>query len=92
MSTQLDVIGTEGRMRITRPYHPHVFGSKIILRTTRGRRTETTSKRPTYTAQLEAFRDAIADGADVPTGVAGAVTQIRALDRIYGAAGVAPRN
>jgi predicted dehydrogenase len=44
-----------------------------------------------YVYQLEAFRDAIRDGAPVPTDAAAAVSQMRTLDAIYQAAGMPAR-
>lgn len=91
LDMRLEITGTRGRLRATRPYHPQLPASKIVIRTVHGRRVETTSRRPTYTAQLEAFRDAVRNVTAVPTGAHEAVLQLRALDAIYFAAGVAPR-
>lgn len=91
LAMRLEIVGTNGRLRVTRPFHPHIRGSKILVRTHAGRRVEFTSRRPTYDAQLEAFRDAVMNITAVPTDPTAAVAQMTALDAIYTAAGMTPR-
>ncbi|BEL04079.1 Gfo/Idh/MocA family oxidoreductase [Actinoplanes sichuanensis] len=86
LGAELEVTGTDGRMRVSWPYHPHLRG-RIRIRGRHGDRSETTDRRSTYAYQLEAFRDA----RDTGTGPAEAVTQMRTLDAIYRAAGMSPR-
>jgi len=61
------------------------------VRTAAGTRSERTGLRATYDFQLEAFRDAVRGDGPVPTDAAAALTQMRALDAIYRAAGLDPR-
>jgi predicted dehydrogenase len=86
LSAVLEVTGSDGRMRVSWPYHPHLRG-RISIRARHGSRTETPERRSTYAYQLEAFRDARTTG----VGPAEAVAQMRTLDAIYRAAGMSPR-
>jgi len=86
----LTLQGQTGQIKVTRPYHPHQ-GSRIQIKGIDGQRTERTTRKPTYTYQLEAFRNAIQRGTDVETNCAAAVRQLQTLDAIYAAAGLQPR-
>lgn len=90
IGSSLEVTGTAGEMRVSFPYHPQI-GTKIHVHGAAGTRREHVNRRPTYTYQLEAFRDAIRDGAPVPTDATAAVSQMHTLDAIYQAAGTAAR-
>jgi predicted dehydrogenase len=90
IGASLHVIGTEGGMRVSWPYHPQLRG-RIRIHDRHGSRVERIDRRSTYVYQLEAFRDAIRDGAPVATDAAAAVGQIRTLDAIYQAAGMSAR-
>lgn len=89
-SAQLTIDCELGRVTVRMPYHPHqgglirVHGPKLYAR-------ELTSKRPTYSYQLEAFRDAITIGAPFPTDASAAVRTMSVIDDIYRAAGLQPR-
>jgi predicted dehydrogenase len=89
LAMRLDVRGTAGRMRVGTPYHPQM-GGRIHINGAAGRRVERPDRRSTYEYQLQAFRDAVRGGA-VETGAREAVTQLRAIDAIYRAAGLSPR-
>ncbi|WP_284980341.1 Gfo/Idh/MocA family oxidoreductase [Arthrobacter sp. fls2-241-R2A-200] len=89
-SMALVVHGETGQMQVTRPYHPHM-GSQVEVKGIAGRRTERTSRKSTYTYQLEAFRDSIRGKSEAETDCAAAVRQIHTLDAIYSAAGLQPR-
>jgi predicted dehydrogenase len=91
LGMKLEIHGTRGRVLVTRPFHPHVAGSQVRVWANGGRRVETTSRKPTYLGQLEAFRDAAVGGAPVPTDAAAALAQMRALDLLYATAGMPPR-
>jgi predicted dehydrogenase len=86
----LAVHGSEGRLRVSSPYHPQM-GS--VVRVDRGgiRTREGTTRRATYDYQLEAFRDAVRGHAPVLTGAPEAVAQMRVIDELYTAAGLEPR-
>jgi predicted dehydrogenase len=90
LSSSLEVVGTAGRLRVSSPYHPQL-GTGIHVRGAGGARSERADRRSTYAFQLEAFRDAIRDGAPVPTDAAAAAAQLRTLDAIYETAGMTAR-
>lgn len=90
LSMSLAVRGDAGSIQVTRPYHPHL-GSRITVKGIGGRRTERTSRKSTFTFQLETFRDSIRQKTGVETDCAAAVRQIQTLDAIYSAAGLEPR-
>lgn len=91
LGMKFEISGTGGRLLVTRPYHPHLAGSRIHVWSGGSRRTETTSRKPTYVGQLEAFRDGVIHGTTVHTDPPAAVAQMRALDGLYLAAGLQPR-
>jgi predicted dehydrogenase len=90
IAARLQVTGTDRRMSVSWPYHPQLRG-RIRIHGRHGSRVERADRRSTYVYQLEAFRDAIRDGTPVATDAAAAVAQMRTLDAIYQAAGMAPR-
>lgn len=83
----LTIKGEDGAMRISFPYHPQM-GTRV--NGTRDRPIEQTDKRSTHSHQLEAFRDAVRDGAPVATGAHPAVQHMRTLDDVYRAAAMEP--
>lgn len=89
-STRLDVVGAEGRMVVHSPYHPQL-GGRIRIVGAGGRRSEKPSRTPTYTYQLEAFRDTVRSRTPSPTGPAEAIGQQAAIDAIYRTAGMRNR-
>ncbi|MET0932272.1 MAG: Gfo/Idh/MocA family oxidoreductase [Mycetocola sp.] len=90
LSSYVTVVGSRGRLRVSSPYHPQ-FGSVLRIVSDGNRTIERPTRRATYTYQLEAFRDAVRSGAPVPTGPAEAVAQMKTLDAIYTASGMAVR-
>ncbi|WP_228373662.1 Gfo/Idh/MocA family protein [Demequina soli] len=86
----LTVRGDRGSLEVPFPYHPQMRGV-IRVRGTEGRRTERVDRRTSYWYQLGAFERAVRDGAPLGTDAVAAVAQMRALDAIYDAAGVARR-
>lgn len=89
-AAQLDVRGTDGRLRVTSPYHPHLRGIATV--TSDGvRRREPADRRSTYSYQLEAFRDSIDRGALNRTDAVSATRQLAVIDDLYRAAGMTPR-
>ena len=86
----LDVRGTRGRLHVDNPLLPQ--NSHGIELTVDGNTTrETLSHRPTYAYQLDAFVDGVRNGTALPTDAADAVKQMRIIDAVYGAAGMATR-
>ncbi|QIK65059.1 Gfo/Idh/MocA family oxidoreductase [Nocardioides sp. HDW12B] len=90
-----EIIGTHGRMTV-RGYVGPQGGSHLVVRSRhrgqeRVQRASFTRHPTSYAAQLAAFVDAVQHGAEVPTGPADAVAQMRAIDACYRAAGLAPR-
>ena len=83
--------GTAGSVRVLGPYHPQAFHA-VLVHTAEGRRLERFARRPTYSYQLEAFRDAVRSGATALTGPADAVANMRVIDAAYRAAGLEPRH
>lgn len=90
LGASLRIVGTEGTISMPFPYHPQ-FRKLIRVRGRDGKRVERVSARSTYAFQLEAFRDTVRGTRENETGVAAAVRNMRTLDAIYAAAGVALR-
>lgn len=86
-SARLTIDCDLGRITVKMPYHAHqggliqVHGPKLHAR-------ETTSKRSTYSYQLEAFRDAITAGGSNPTDPSAGIETMTTIDAIYLAAGL----
>lgn len=79
-----------GRVSVRMPYHAHQGGSIRVHGPTLHAR-ERTSRRSTYSFQLEAFRDAITLGKPYQTDAHAAVRTMGVIDDIYRAAGLQPR-
>jgi predicted dehydrogenase len=90
IASSLDIRGTEGRLRVSWPYHPQL-GSVVRIERSGVRTREHASRRATYDYQLEAFRDAVHGEVPVLTGAPEAVAQMRVIDALYSAAGLEPR-
>jgi predicted dehydrogenase len=84
------VTGEDGEVRVLNPYAPHLF-HRFVVRTGGRRQVERFPRRPTYSYQLEAFRDAVVEGAPILTGTDDAIANMRVIDAIYRAAGMRPR-
>lgn len=82
--------GDKGELRVTNFVAPHMF-NRLVVQTPQGKRTEHIAGDSTYTYQLRAFADAITNGTSVPTGPADAIANMRVIDAIYRAAGLAVR-
>ncbi|MGB8222174.1 MAG: Gfo/Idh/MocA family oxidoreductase [Polyangiales bacterium] len=80
-----------GEIRVLNPVVPQFFHSLKWRRTGGSWTKEKFPKRPTYTYQLEAFRDAVVDGKPFFTTTAEAVKNMRVVDAVYRAAGMRPR-
>lgn len=85
----IDLRGTQGRLRMFMPYHQH--NSRVRIEANGRKWSEVAHRRSTYSYQLEAFAAAVRSGASVDTGPVEAVGQLRVLDGIYRAAGMQAR-
>lgn len=88
-SIGLRIVGELGTVAVRSPYHPHLRG-RLAVRTAAGTRVELTSRRSTYSYQLEAFREAVRGDKPVETDAQAALEQMRTLDAIYRRAGLLP--
>ncbi len=84
------VFGERGEMHVRNPTAPQ-YTHRLAVRTAEGHRVEHLTRRPTYQFQLEAFRDAVAEGAPLLTPPADAVANMAVIDDIYRAAGLPVR-
>lgn len=84
------VRGSAGELRVLNPTMPQLY-SRFVVRTAEGRRREGFPRTATYRYQLEAFRDAVRDGAPVLTGPADSIANMAVIDAVYQAAGMHPR-
>lgn len=87
---RLTITGTEGRLSVNGPYHPQ-FGSTIRIRSRSGRTKHRVSRASTYTLQLEAFLQAIRNGAPLKSGLQDSLAMMRVIDAVYRTAGMQPR-
>lgn len=90
LCAELHVTGTAGTIHVRTPYHPHYAG-QIRIVTATATAVEDCETRTTYSYQLQAFRDAVRDGAAVVTEATEAATIMRLIDDAYRAAGMRPR-
>jgi predicted dehydrogenase len=84
------ITGTEGELRLRNPVAPQYFG-RVQIRSKGTTRTERADRRPSYLFQLRAFAGAVLRGEPFPTGVDDAVANMTAIDAVYRAAGLEPR-
>jgi predicted dehydrogenase len=85
-----EVTGTEGTLSVWNPFAPQ-FGHRVRVTTASGTRKERFSRRATYDYQLEAFANAVTDGAPFPTTATDAIRTMELIDAIYVAAGLPRR-
>jgi predicted dehydrogenase len=78
--------GSAGRISVLNPVAPQYF-HRLRVVTAAGSRTERVAGPSTYEAQLRAFVSAVRDGTPVPTDPKDAIANMRAIERIYAAAG-----
>jgi predicted dehydrogenase len=83
----LEVIGDRGRMKVNNPLVPQI-GHSLELNVDGETTIETFSRRATYGYQLDAFINAVENGAALFTGPEDAVKQMKAIDQCYEAAGL----
>lgn len=87
---QVKVIGSRATMRVFNPTTPHMF-NRLSVSGSRRRRHERVSGGSTYGYQLEAFRAAVQEGRPILTPPSDAEANMTAIDAIYRAAGLEPR-
>lgn len=83
----IKVTGAGGTMMVNNPVAPHM-GSSIEITLDGEATTQPFDKRPSYSYQLDAFIDAVENGAKPLTGPDDAVKQMELIDRCYEAAGL----
>jgi len=81
------VVGDDGEVRWLSPAAPHLF-PRLWVRSANGKRSESFSRRPTYSFQLEAFTDSVLRGEPVRTSPQDAVENMSVIDAVYRAAGL----
>ncbi len=84
------VVGDDGELRVFNPIAPQTL-SWLTVRSDGGRRTEFPSRRPTYSYQLDAFRDAVLRGGPILTPPGDSVANMAVIDAVYRAANMRPR-
>lgn len=91
LSVGVRVTGKLGEMRVLNFIAPQLY-HRLTVRTAQVRRSEHLAGDATYTYQLRAFARVILQGAEVPTGPAEAVANMRVIDAVYRQAGLHPRS
>ena len=81
------VTGSEGTLSVFNPFAPQ-FGHRVRVTTASGTRRERFSRRATYDYQLEAFANAVEEGAPFPTTATDAIRTMELIDATYVAAGL----
>jgi len=87
---RLEAHGDAGAVIVENPLAPQ-HGYRLSVNAPTGDRTETVAAGTTYSHQLEAFADAVFDGIRPLTSGADSVSNMRAIDAIYGSAGLEAR-
>jgi len=82
--------GDAGEMRVANPIAPQ-YWHRLRVRTAAGTRGERVPGDASYTHQLRAFADAVLRGTALPTDAVDGVANMRVIDDVYRAAGLAPR-
>jgi predicted dehydrogenase len=86
----MTAIGSAGSAHIPNFIHVHE-DDRLIITTPAGERVERLGQRSTYAYQLDAFTQAVREGAPYPTTSADAVANMQLIDDCYRAAGLSPR-
>jgi predicted dehydrogenase len=84
------VTGDAGELTVLNPVAPHIF-HRVTLRTPDGRRSERVPGDATYVGQLRAFAEHVRGGARMPTDPTDGIANMRVIDAVYAAAGLARR-
>jgi predicted dehydrogenase len=80
-----EITGDGGSISAFNPFAPQ-YGHRMKVKTSLGTRRERFSRKPTYDFQLEAFAEAVEDGAPFPTTAVDAIRTMELIDAIYAAA------
>jgi len=88
--SSLDITGSEGKLHVTNPYHPHWF-HRLTVSGRNGSRSEQLGSENVYTLQLRAFIKAIHGERKLNTDPADAINNMRVIDAIYEKAGLQQR-
>jgi predicted dehydrogenase len=90
LSLRARVTGSEGVLRILNPFAPQ-YGHWMAVDIGGELRRERVTRTPSYVFQLRAFAAGVLHGTPVGTDVAEAIANMRVIDDVYRAAGMAPR-
>jgi predicted dehydrogenase len=90
-SSEMNVYGDRGRLKVVNPMVPQREPHLIELVTNWGTRRETLTTRSTFDYQLQAFIDAVDGVQPMPTDAEDGVISMRLIDNVYRAAGMSPR-
>lgn len=90
LRVEVRVRGSHGEMRVINPLAPHFF-HRLTVKGTSGKHREHLKGEASYTHQLRAFVDAVRNGTPLPTDADDGVANMRVIDALYRAAGLAPR-
>jgi predicted dehydrogenase len=82
-----EITAENGKISVFNPFSPQYF-HRMKVNGSLGSRKERFSRKPTYDYQLEAFADAVEDGAPFPTTAVDAIRTMELIDAIYTAAGL----
>jgi len=88
--SSLKVEGSEGKLEVFNPYHPHWF-NRLSVQGRKGSYTERASNENVYALQLRAFLKAIRTGMKLSTNPDDAIGNMRVIDAIYKKAGLQQR-
>jgi predicted dehydrogenase len=86
----LTLVGSRGQFRVENFVQPHV-DDRLTVRDGEGERVERLGRRSSYAYQLEALTAHLREGTPFPLDLDDAVAQMKAIDEVYTAAGLAPR-
>lgn len=84
------VTGSAGTLTVTNPFLPQ-HGNELTVTTDDETRTESVTTETSYRFQLEAFRDAVVQGARIVTGPEDSVATMRIIDAAYELSGLGVR-
>ncbi|HNQ89103.1 MAG TPA: Gfo/Idh/MocA family oxidoreductase [Verrucomicrobiota bacterium] len=84
------VQGTEGELRVSGPFHPHLYHRLTVRRGSSVRR-EPMPRESTFTYQLQAFVEALRTGGGIMTNAADAIANLQVIDAVYEKAGLRRR-
>ena len=90
LSLGLRVRGDKGELRVFNATAPQAF-HRFSIHNDGGRHREGFTRDATYLFQLRAFADAVLRGTPVLTGPDASIANMRVIDAVYRAAGMAPR-